>query len=347
MFRTITGSLRDAGHRVQEVYGEDPYDLDSETWGLPLSGPRTRYKVPLPSSIWSMTGSLGRALACLRRAKPDVVYVHYVWINAVYFALLKPFFGYALVLGLRGSDINRPGVTARAFPLLFRAADRVIAISEDLKALALRYGADARRVEVVYNGADIGWWQRADAEVERDPKRIVFVGRLETVKGPDVLLEAFGRIAGASPEASLLLVGGGSLEESLRERAASLGLDERIAFCGPQDHQRIKEQLYRASVLAFPSRSEGFGLAMLEGMATGLPVAASNVGAIPEVLDGGGLLVPADDPDALAEALLRLLRDPDERDRLGRTARQRAETFSMTSCTAAYERVLTDAAERR
>ncbi|WP_234983444.1 glycosyltransferase [Demequina sp. NBRC 110053] len=139
-----------------------------------------------------------------------------------------------------------------------------------------------------------------------DPGRPVvgFVGRLAAHKGVDVLLDAVARI----PEARLEITGDGPLRSQLEQRARSLGMGHRTAFLGFAEGAALVERYRRLDVLAVPSRDtprwrEQFGRVAAEGMAAGVPVVASRAGALPDVIDGAGMLVPQDDPPALAAAL--------------------------------------------
>lgn len=153
------------------------------------------------------------------------------------------------------------------------------------------------------------------------------VGRLERVKGFDVLLDAFARLTppkgGVTEMPRLVIVGDGSQKTALRRQAEALGISERLSFAGYMtDAARAPVGF---DVMAIPSRQEALPLACLEAMAAGTPVVASNVGGLPEaVLDGEtGLIVPPDNVEALAAALQSLLDNPEPARIMGRRGRQR------------------------
>lgn len=141
------------------------------------------------------------------------------------------------------------------------------------------------------------------------------VGRLVTIKGYDVLIRAFAALARQYPDVGLALIGAGCQEDALRALCRDLGIAERVVFCGWRDDARCL--LGAFDVCVFPSREEGFGLAIAEAMAAGRPVIASQVGGVPEVVEQDALLVPPDDEHALAEALRRLHDDAGLRDSMG------------------------------
>ncbi len=155
------------------------------------------------------------------------------------------------------------------------------------------------------------------------------------------LLRAFRKLApdlGTTlPDARLVLLGGGALEQPLREEAASLGISDRVVFAG---HRPDVHRLLGAfDVFAMPSLQEGLGLAALEAAAAGVPIVASRTGGLPEIIehDVTGLLVPPTDVDALALALGRLLRDPEIGQRMVEKGKAHVQKFAIESAVAAYD----------
>jgi glycosyltransferase involved in cell wall biosynthesis len=193
------------------------------------------------------------------------------------------------------------------------------------------------RVHVARPGADRG------DEVPGTPGggRLLCVGAVVPHKGQDLLLDALGGIA--SPPWRCTVVGPLDRDppfvERLRRRAADSGLADRICFAGPRVGEDLRRQYQAADVLVLPSRLEAYGMVVTEALAVGLPVIAAAVGGVPEALgstaDGPpGLLVPADDADALGEALGNWLRDAGLRERLRRAARRRREALEGWEATA-------------
>jgi glycosyltransferase involved in cell wall biosynthesis len=159
------------------------------------------------------------------------------------------------------------------------------------------------------------------------------VGRIERQKGIDVLLAALSRLPGVP----MRIVGDGSARTELEALADRLGVSERVTWVGWS--RDIAAELRSIDVYVQASRFEGFPLAILEAMLAELPVVASDVGSVSEVVESGatGALVPAEDPDALARAIGGLLVDPDARERLGRKGRERVlESFTADAMAAAY-----------
>ncbi len=157
---------------------------------------------------------------------------------------------------------------------------------------------------------------------------VVGLGRLVPIKGFDLLVRALPAVAAQLPSARVLLVGDGAERGHLAAIAASLGVAERLRMTG--ETTDVAAYLSAADVVAVPSRNEGMGRVIVEAMALGLPVVATAVGGIPDVVTDGecGRLVGPEDVDALAVALVELGRDPALRRKLGEAAARRAEAFS-------------------
>jgi glycosyltransferase involved in cell wall biosynthesis len=164
------------------------------------------------------------------------------------------------------------------------------------------------------------------------------VARLQPVKDQASLLAAFARVAAELPNAKLVLVGDGPVRAALESQSASPALAGRVIFLGRRSD--IPDILPTFDVFALPSLSEGLPLTLLEAMAAGLPCVATAVGAMPEaiVAERTGLLVPVGDVAALADTLLRLLRDPNLRREMGQAGQKRArELFDLKVMTRRYE----------
>ncbi|WP_051882008.1 glycosyltransferase family 4 protein [Parvularcula oceani] len=331
----LAASLRDAGHRIVEHWPDAPEaSAAAERWALPLEAGTGSGGQPalmaLPRAGLGVL-QLGRRLAAFR---PGTVNLHFLRGQAVYYALLKPVFGYRLVLSAHGSDLMAPPDTLKPhLRRILRAADAVTVVSRPLRDAAIGYGADPGRVVLVPNGVDTAFWTPDDS-VPQEADSIVAAGRLVAVKGYDLLLEAMTRLPA---RVTLTLYGQGEAEEALMRQAEALGVKDRVRFAGHADPGALREAYRRAGVVALPSRSEGMPLGLIEALACGTPAVATHVGGVPDVLDGtGGAVVPAEDVPALAAGLEEVLARP--HDPVG--PRRLAEGFSATACDARMERVL-------
>jgi len=216
---------------------------------------------------------------------------------------------------------------------LSRAA-LVIALSEQWRGRLLAIAPTAR-IEVLPNGVALPDLQRVRRAQE---PALLFVGDLIRAKGLHDLLRAFGRVAPRFPRLKLICAGGQPPADMI-QLVAQLGLQQRVVCPGWLGPERLHAEFSRATVFALPSYAEGMPMALLEAMSWGLPVIATPVGGVPQVLEDGmnGLLVAPGDIDALAAALARLVAEPALRDSLGAAARRTIETrFSLD---AALERL--------
>jgi glycosyltransferase involved in cell wall biosynthesis len=191
------------------------------------------------------------------------------------------------------------------------------------------YGLDAASIPVLHSGIDIDLFQPIDVPRSVRPT-IAFVGKIETNKGVEVLVEAACRLANKFPDLRLQLIGRGrgNLIEQLLQRAAAAGHRELIELPGYVAPESLPECLSRAHIFAAPSFYEGGpGFVYIEAMACKLPVVGCNAGGVCEVIEDGvsGLLVPPGDADALYGALARLLSDKVLREEMGRRGREWVE----------------------
>jgi glycosyltransferase involved in cell wall biosynthesis len=234
--------------------------------------------------------------------------------------------------------------------LLADSTDAILACSASVgEHVAQAIGVAPARVEVILNGVDaerFAGGDRAAARValELPPDAAVFgcVGRISEQKGQEEFVRAAARVAAEWPLAIFLVIGSAddeALPARLRALAAQLGLGGRLRFTG---HLAEMPAMYAAlDVLVAPSRWEGFGLMLAEAMAAGKPIVATRAGAIPEVVveNETALLAPVRDTEALAQAMLALLRDPARARSLGERGVVRAKDFSWQRSAARLQRV--------
>lgn len=205
--------------------------------------------------------------------------------------------------------------------------DYVVAVSESVRRFLLsEYGYPESKVLSIPNG----WSGRPPTAsgLARRPT-VLCAANFRLEKGHAVLLAAFRRVLAEVPDAELVLVGEGRLSGGVRERSSSLGLSDNVTFVGAVDD--VWPYLERAHVFALASLYEPLGIVVMEAMAAGLPVVASAVGGIPELVRPGitGELVDANDDKAMARELVRLLRSPEMRQEMGNAARKDAASLKM------------------
>ena len=230
--------------------------------------------------------------------------------------------------------------------------------AEDLVA---HYGADPARIELVPPGVIHAFFSpgdkggaRAALGIDGDRPVLLFVGRIQPLKGLDVAVGALAQVVRHRPDALLVVVGGASGAEGgaevarIHERIAALGLDGHVRFVQPQPHHALSTYYRAADVVVVPSRSESFGLVALEAAACGTPVVAAAVGGLRTlVVDGTtGHLVDGRDPLDHAAAIEAVLADPLAAAAMGRAAAERAARFTWSTTAARLRRLYVDLTTR-
>lgn len=231
---------------------------------------------------------------------------------------------------------------------LWRLTDHILCNSRDLqRVLTRRCGVPAARLSVIPNGVDTDYFRPLPERDRPNPAVILSVARMEPDKDPATLIRAFALMASDFPQAQLWLVGEGALLPDIRQMAQESLPPDSFRFLPAQADLR---PLFRqAGLLVLSSRTEAVPNVVLEAMAMGLPVAATAVGGVPELVRPArtGWLAPPQDPAALAAALGRLLAAPEMRREFGRAARQRViKEFSMDAMVRGHEEVFRDLLSR-
>jgi len=224
-------------------------------------------------------------------------------------------------------------------PRLFEFEKRAVGLAEHRfvvskfwqRELNKDYGIDS---VVTYNGMDISDFSNLPPRITKDPT-VLFIGGLEPRKGLEYLIRAMERVMEVIPEVRLIAVaktGFRATDEWLAYKtlARQLGILDRIDYNESVDEQTLLQFYSDCDVLVLPSKTEGWGLSLMEAMACGKPVVASRAGGIPELVRDGvdGILVDVGDVRWLAESIVNLLKDPSLRTRMGSSGRKRAQQFS-------------------
>jgi glycosyltransferase involved in cell wall biosynthesis len=214
--------------------------------------------------------------------------------------------------------------------------DRVVAVSQAVREDLIRQGVEDRKIALIYNGIDLSKFQpQLTGEPPAGQKPVIgLVGRLEPEKGHRCFLEAARILLQQHGDCRFQIVGGGSLEQELRDFACGLGIAGQVEFLGLRED--IPGLLAQMSVVALPSLTEAMPLSLVEAMSMGKPCVASNVGGVKEILVDreNGLLVEPDNPGVLAASIAWLLEHQEQARRMGgaaaRTAAERFDARVMT-----------------
>ncbi len=310
-------------------------DIEAQSWRV----------IALNESAGLRPGLVLRLARLLRRRGIDVVHTHDVR-PLVYGALAGRLARVAGVVHTRhGQDSRNTPRQHRLVRLAAKLTDRFVCVSEDSARLTIGQGVAAAKVRAIINGIDV---ERFAYTGPQPAGPVVTIARLSPEKGITNLIRAAALVAGAEPAFRLEIAGAGPCQAEVEKLIDGLGLTERVRLLGQV--RDVRTLLGRASLFVLPSLSEGISLTLLEAMARGLAVVATRVGGNPEVVADGetGLLVPARNPDALADAVLGLLRDPERGRRMGEAGRRRVErAFDVRRMVADYENLYRELAEVR
>ncbi len=263
----------------------------------------------------------------VRAERPDLLHTHLVH-GDVYGGASARLLGIPSVSTRHNDDRYLLGPFRYVDRAFARRASRLIAISDAVRDFLVEAGLPARKLITVRYGLDelppaASDPTPAEAGVPADAPLVLAVGRLIAQKDHATLIRAFARVRAEHGDAVLAILGGGPLEAELRALGTERGLGDALVLPGRSE---IRDWLERADVFAHSSRWEGFGIVLLEAMLAGLPVVATRVSAVPEVVADGetGLLVEAGDHEALATHLEALLGDRERAAALGEAGRRRA-----------------------
>jgi glycosyltransferase involved in cell wall biosynthesis len=326
--------LRDRGHHIALAFlkGEGSLAPDFERLGVSVE------KIPLESML-QLPGAVRTLASRIKRGGFDLVHSHLLKADLVA-ALAKSRAGKVRLIASKHNDeraLLNP-LYSRVHGMISKRADRVIVLSDHVGRFVARHGrVPEEKITRIYYGLEAETFKASAEEMEKveeelrlDPEVPVMtmVARFAPQKDHASLLEAARKLRQQGRAFRLLLVGGdpfGYNKEKMEALCASLDLTDCVTFTGIR--KDVPAILGVTDLFVMPSNWEGLGLVFLEAMAFSLPVVATRVSAIPEiVLDGEtGLLVEARDPEALAQALGRMLADPEERKAFGRAGRLRLE----------------------
>jgi D-inositol-3-phosphate glycosyltransferase len=303
-----------------------------------------------PASIYKHLDAFEAAIADFNSrdgTRYDLVHSHY-WLSGIVGERLKARWQapHVTMFHTLGEIKNRASLSEHETELRIRCeaeiiagCDRVICATDKERTLIRQlYRADADKVTVIPLGVDLERFQPADQQTARKAlglngeRIILFVGRIEPLKGVDILINAAGIVA-SDTDCSVLIVGGDEGSKTqvtrLRQLARQRGIEQRIAFVGAVDHEQLPLYYNAADVCVVPSHYESFGLVAVEAMASGVPVVASRVGGLMGTVKDGetGYLIPWLCPEPFAERIELLLDNEPLRRNLGEAGREAVKRY--------------------
>ncbi len=370
--REMVSSLSHAGLECTTYTRADREGLPSEVWVEPNhrvvyveAGPHHLPKEALPEIVDEFTERVLEDLA--EHGGADVVHANY-WLSGLVAHRIKheldiPFVSTFHTLArvkAEGGDAE-PGWRDRAEAELINCADAIcVSCVEEEDQFRRLYGDPQGQIEIIAPGVEHAFFAPGDRSGARaalglpmDVPVILFVGRIQPLKGPDVAIRALHALG--RPDALLLIVGGASGSdgdgevERARHLVDELGLHDQVRFVPPQPHHILSTSYRSADVVIVPSRSESFGLVALEAAACGIPVVASAVGGLLSLVDHGetGFLIPDRDPMNFAKAIGQILDEPLLAEAMSNGSSARATRYTWGFAAARLRRLYSDLTARQ
>jgi phosphatidylinositol alpha-mannosyltransferase len=341
--RQLAGRLRDHGHRVLVLApGSTPApEPFVRIVGRPLRVPYQGTVAPLSFS----PGSVGRVRAALRVFRPDILHVHEPLTPST--SMVAALASSAPVMATFHAHSERSLLFDLGAPLVRPVWRRLAvraAVSEAARRFVARRMGDG--IRIIPNGVDVERFAEAMPSSDLPPgRRLLWVGRLDPQKGFPVAVQAFARLAGSIPDLWLVVAGDGRDRDAVGR--VDLTVRERVLMLGGVAHDRLPGYYRAADVFVSAAvGQESFGLVLVEAMAAGLPVVATDIPGYREVVRDGvdGLLVPPRDPIALADAAARVLDDPGAARMYAQAGRERAGRYSWDHVAREIEEAYAEAA---
>lgn len=268
------------------------------------------------------------------RVKIDIINLHYISENALYALLLSHLKNIPLISHIHGSDIEdftlRNKFNKWLVRQTLRKSVRIISNSDALlESAAKTFGKDILHKSItIPNGIDLSEFNELDTDPHNSAPFLLGVGQLKHIKGFDILIETFALVKPHFPDIKLILIGDGPERAKLMNLSRKLNLEESIIFRGTLKHEEIPKYLLDCELLIMPSRKEAFGIVILEAMAAKKAVIARDVGGVSEFVRDreNGILVRNSNPENMADAISRLLDNPQLAAELGMRGRETVES---------------------
>lgn len=317
------------------------------TGGVRVDHPRYLVipKIGMYATPWLLARAARRTLAQIRESgfDFDVIDAHYYYPDGVAAAMLGRWFRRPVVITARGSDINVIGTRPLARRMMrwaHRVSAATVAVSRALADAMIRFGMDAARLTVLRNGVDLQKFHPCDRVAARQKlgwqsRTLLMVGRLDAAKGHELAIESLKELP---PDHVLVVIGDGPQRAALERRAERLGVVSRVSFSGSRPHRELALYYGAADVLLLPSEREGMPNVLLESLACGTPVVASDVGGVREIVSvpEAGVVLRERTPAAIAQACISLFASYPDRERV----RRHAETFGWRPTSEAQAKLL-------
>ena len=334
--RQLANEFRSLGYEVLTLArghttGVVPDEIDSAVFRVRLRVPTDTIRSWVAFLLMAPI-TLLRLRSFLAAQRAQVVLVQYANPGHFYFGILRRFAPWRLFVTFQGDDAHNIGSCRRAYKSLYRvllqSADGITGVSQSLlRKVRTAVPSASRHAAVIPNGAPRVAARSESAAVPRD--YALTVGLLQHRKGIDILIRALGVLKRRGIRQRVLIVGMGQEREALGRLAEREDVTAEAVFAGEKSHADVLSLMQGGSFFVLASRAEGLPLVIVEAMMCGLPAVATNIDGIPEIVthEENGLLVEAEQVEQLADAMQRIGRDQQLRERLGAAARRTAEGF--------------------
>lgn len=322
LLRDLSSSLIASDYRVSVCYNtQGPIAKEIEAMGVPITRLSHSGRVD-PALLW-------RIYSKIKKVKPDIVHTH-LFKSDLHGRLAARLAGVPVVISTLHNCHNwaKNPVLGWVFGANARLADHIIAVSDEVRDYSIRYShIDPKNITTIANAIPLARFRdnrsfrakiRQEFNISLDAPVIGIIARLTEQKDHDNFLHAAQIILKSVPETIFLIVGDGPLGDDLKALSISLGIQNSVIFSGSR--QDVPAIMGALDILVFSSRWEGLPVALLEGLASSLPVVATSVGGVPGVIQNGitGSLVPPSDLYALAFSCISLINDADLRESIAR-----------------------------
>jgi glycosyltransferase involved in cell wall biosynthesis len=282
-----------------------------------------------------------RFFLTVRKIKPDIIHAQ-SFMAGIPACVIGNLLRIPYIVWGRGSDVYLMDFYVKnSSKFILKNANAIIALTDHMRKKL--NSIHSRDIYIVPNGISLEQFKEISPDLtnEARTKKILFVGRFHPVKGVKYLIMAMEKVHEEIPDARLILVGDGKERDMLEKLAENHGIRESIDFIGEVPHKKIAGFMNNADVFVLPSISESFGMVNLEAMACGLPIVASRVGGIPNVIkdEVHGYLVEAKKPDEIAEKLLLLLQNTQLRMKISQRNKEDVKAYAWDNIANSLEKI--------
>lgn len=327
LFKLGAASKLDSGVALLQLFGRSPKHTLRVLRTMLLHPQRWCYIQALPAAIW-----------CLRE-RVGFLHAHFAEVNFIYASAISAWSGIPFGVTTHRFDIFEEPIDRHVVTDLFKCANIVVTISEYNRLhMVQKYGLPSSKINIVHCGVDLNRFIFKPRLIRHagQPLRIINVGRLVPEKAQDVLLRAVSILKDHQLPFILEIIGDGPLSNQLHDVVNHLGLEDSVVFHGAKTQDFVIDRLAAADLFVLSSRAEGLPVVCMEALAAGTPLIATRIFGIPEMIEHevNGLLVTPDEPQALADAVIRAHADPNMMANLAIAGRQTViAEFERNTCT--------------